>query len=371
MSKLELAKTTASDIDMLRDGYRSAARRGATLFFLLSDMASVNSMYQYSLTSYLEVFAYSLRKALPHTQLFRRLQNIIATLTKNVYDYGCTGIFERHKLLFSFLMAIKLQRADGYVSQAELDFFMKGNVSVEAPERPPPDKWLTGWCDIMKLSQDFSSDFGTLPDDIENNLSVWKEWYDLDALEEVPFPLDYSEKTNTFQKLLIIRCFRVDRVYRAVTKYVIETMGQDFVMPPVVSLDNIFEQSSPQMPVVFILSPGSDPTSDLMKLAERCGSGGGRFKYLSLGQGQEELAISLLHVAVSRGQWLMLQNCHLLLKFLRDLEKQLEIAGNPHPDFRLWLTTDPSPSFPISILQRSLKGTVRTIKEKFNMFFFF
>lgn len=326
------------------------------LFFLLSDMAAVNAMYQYSLSSYLEVFAYSLRKALPHTQLSRRLNNIIVTLTKNVYDYGCTGIFEKHKLLFSFQMAMKLQKGEGSVSQAELDFFIKGNVSLEAPARPAPDKWLTGWTDILKLSQDFSSDFGELPNDIENNLSIWEDWYNLDAPEDVPFPMEYSEQIRPFQKLMIIRCFRVDRVYRAVTKYIIETMGQEFVMPPVISLDNILEQSLPQMPVVFILSPGSDPTSELMKLAERSGSGGGRFKYLSLGQGQEQLALSLLEVAVSRGQWLMLQNCHLLLRFLRDLEKQLEATGKPHPDFRLWLTTDPTPGFPISILQRSLKG---------------
>lgn len=49
----------------------------------------------------------------------------------------------------------------------------------------------------------------------------------------------------------------------------------------------IFEQTTPFTPVVFILSPGSDPTADLMKLADRCGFGGGKFKYLSLGQGQE------------------------------------------------------------------------------------
>lgn len=51
----------------------------------------------------------------------------------------------------------------------------------------------------------------------------------------------------------------------------------------------------------------------------------------------------------------MLQNCHLLVKWLRDLEKQLEKLTKPHPDFRLWLTTEPTPSFPIGILQRSLK----------------
>ena len=51
----------------------------------------------------------------------------------------------------------------------------------------------------------------------------------------------------------------------------------------------------------------------------------------------------------------MLQNCHLLVKWLRELEKQLEKLNKPHPDFRLWLTTEPTPAFPIGILQRALK----------------
>ena len=51
----------------------------------------------------------------------------------------------------------------------------------------------------------------------------------------------------------------------------------------------------------------------------------------------------------------MLQNCHLLVKWLKELEKHLEKLSKPHPDFRLWLTTEPTPLFPIGILQRSLK----------------
>ncbi|GBP55419.1 Dynein heavy chain 10, axonemal [Eumeta japonica] len=121
------------------------------------------------------------------------------------------------------------------------------------------------------------------------------------------------------------------------------------------SLDLIFEQTTPYTPVVFILSPGSDPTADLMKLADRCGFGGGKFKYLSLGQGQEGAALALLEGAIQHGQWLMLQNCHLLVSFLRELEKQLELMEKPNPEYRLWLTTDPTPTFPIGILQRSLK----------------
>lgn len=68
-----------------------------------------------------------------------------------------------------------------------------------------------------------------------------------------------------------------------------------------------------------------------------------------------QVALQLLETAVARGQWLMLQNCHLLVQWLKDLEKSLERIAKPHPDFRLWLTTDPTKGFPIGILQKSLK----------------
>ena len=74
------------------------------------------------------------------------------------------------------------------------------------------------------------------------------------------------------------------------------------------------------------------------------------FHYLLL-----QLALQLLDTAITRGQWLMSQNCHLLVRWLRELEKELEKLTKPHPDFRLWLTTEPTPAFPIGILQRSLK----------------
>lgn len=89
--KLKLAARTAVDIDKLRDGYRPAAKRGAILFFVLSEMALVNTMYQYSLSSFLAVFDLSLRKSLPDGILAKRLKNIMDTLTFNVYNYGCTG----------------------------------------------------------------------------------------------------------------------------------------------------------------------------------------------------------------------------------------------------------------------------------------
>uniref|UniRef100_A0A182TQL6 AAA+ ATPase domain-containing protein n=1 Tax=Anopheles melas TaxID=34690 RepID=A0A182TQL6_9DIPT len=331
--KIVLAEQTSKEIDQLRNGYRLAAQRGAILYFVLSDMAAVNAMYQYSLNSYLEVFSFSLRKAVPDNTLSKRLDNIIQTLTRNVYEYGCIGIFEKHKLLYSFQITIKLEQNRGTLSQAEVDFFIKGKVSLEKTDRACPVTWISekGWQDIVMLGEMFPDKFGDLPSHIERNIYEWSS------------------------HLLLMRCLRVDRVYRMLNNYVAQTMGEEFITPPILSFDSIYEQSTASTPVVFILSPGSDPTSDLMKLADRCGFGGTKFKHISLGQGQEGAALRLLYAALDQGQWLMLQNGHLLISFIKTLEKIIDSIEKPHPDFRLWITTDATPTFPIGILQKSLK----------------
>ena len=103
-AKLKEAQVTSADIDKLRDGYRPAARRGAVLFFILADMAAINTMYQYSLSSYLEVFNYSLKKSLPDSHLPKRLKNIMDTLTHNVYNYACTGEYQNICTVIDYFM---------------------------------------------------------------------------------------------------------------------------------------------------------------------------------------------------------------------------------------------------------------------------
>lgn len=58
---------------------------------------------------------------------------------------------------------------------------------------------------------------------------------------------------------------------------------------------------------------------------------------------------------MARGHWLVFQNCHLLLSYTSKLEKMLESAVNPHPDFRLWLTKEPVTTFPVGLLQIAYK----------------
>ena len=57
---------------------------------------------------------------------------------------------------------------------------------------------------------------------------------------------------------------------------------------------------------------------------------GVKLKYMALGQGMGPRAAEVLEAGAARGLWVMLQNCHLLPKWLKTLEKILERIEKPH-----------------------------------------
>lgn len=91
------------------------------------------------------------------------------------------------------------------------------------------------------------------------NLPHYRAIFDSNDAHELPLAPPWEDKLDTFQKLSFLRCLRPDKVTGAVQAFVSQHLGQRFIEPPPFDLATCYKESSPSVPLIFVLSPGADP----------------------------------------------------------------------------------------------------------------
>ena len=117
---LEDAEKTERSINETRMRYQPYAVRGSLLFFCVADLRSIEPMYQYSLKWFTDLFknAMDAGGAEHSSNIAERVQLLIDFFTYSLYRNVCRSLFEKDKLLYSFLVCTKLMIADNAISQA-------------------------------------------------------------------------------------------------------------------------------------------------------------------------------------------------------------------------------------------------------------
>ncbi|XP_076985176.1 dynein axonemal heavy chain 1 isoform X7 [Tamandua tetradactyla] len=357
-AKVRIAEQTEKDIDVTRMEYIPVAVRTQILFFCVSDLASVDPMYQYSLEWFLNIFLSGIANSERADNLKKRIANINRYLTYSLYSNVCRSLFEKHKLMFAFLLCVRIMMNEGKINQNEWRYLLSGG-SVQVVTKNPAVDWLSdrAWRDILALSN--LPTFSDFAQDFVKHLSKFRNIFDSPEPHREPLPSIWDQYLDQFQKLLVLRCLRGDKVTNAMQDFVATNLEPRFIEPQTANLPLVFKDSNSTTPLVFVLSPGTDPAADLYKFAEEM-KFSKKLSAISLGQGQGPRAEAMVRSSIERGKWVFFQNCHLAPSWMPALERLIEHI-NPdkvHRDFRLWLTSLPSNKFPVSILQNSSKMTI-------------
>eukprot|EP00753_Platysulcus_tardus_P001929 PLAT11596.21.p1 GENE.PLAT11596.21~~PLAT11596.21.p1 ORF type:complete len:1541 (+),score=910.45 PLAT11596.21:361-4623(+) len=176
----EAAKTQAQ-INEARQRYIKVAERASALFFCIADLAAVEPMYQYSLEWYINLFIAAIDRAPPATSLEERLNVLNDTFTYALYQNVCRSLFEKDKLLFSFLLTVKILGSRGDIDATEMRFFLTAATTMatalpnpaSAPGAALNSSWLTDkvWADVSAAAQ--LPGLRGLDKDVTENLRAW------------------------------------------------------------------------------------------------------------------------------------------------------------------------------------------------------
>eukprot|EP00770_Monocercomonoides_exilis_P008083 MONOS_8041.1-p1 / transcript=MONOS_8041.1 / gene=MONOS_8041 / organism=Monocercomonoides_exilis_PA203 / gene_product=dynein haevy chain 9, inner dynein arm 5 / transcript_product=dynein haevy chain 9, inner dynein arm 5 / location=Mono_scaffold00292:32264-47119(-) / protein_length=4951 / sequence_SO=supercontig / SO=protein_coding / is_pseudo=false len=442
-----------------RDEFRAMAVRGTVLYFVLVDLASLDPMYQYSLQYFSSIFSTVLERTPAADELDSRLQSLISALTEMVYWSVSRGLFEKHRILFSFYMTVQIKRREGAISETDWDVFVRGTTALPQPPlmtksgmllspigtpaspsfgnaskmyeyqqaqpeipasvsefvspqcwaelRTMEERWGEVWrgitasvagedlepddVDAEPVFSQNDPDFTLITGDsiaqlqpyhgpnsssqltfslparpLTTSRSIFGRTLWLKVLQApVPtieeFPERWNENLTSFQRLLLIRVLLPHRLQGCMIAYVRQELGEQFIKSPPLDLERAHSDSSCRSPIIFVLSHGADPTQRVIRFARERGFGD-RLRMLSLGQGQGPVAVEMMEQAAQKGEWVFLQNCHLAASFMQQLERvclsfSLAEASQVNEEFRLWLSAMPTPTFPVSVLQNSIKLT--------------
>jgi len=144
-------------------------------------------------------------------------------------------------------------------------------------------------------------------------------------------------------------------------------LGPEYVHGRPFQLEQAYQEVGPGTPLLFLLSAGVDPFAEVKQLAAQFGitEANGRLQVVSLGQGQESIAEEAIDQAQFNGNWVFLQNIHLMVSWLPTLALKLEelsCSNSPNPSLRVFLSAAAPPpgcpsAIPLFILQNSFKIT--------------
>ncbi|XP_008579798.1 PREDICTED: dynein heavy chain domain-containing protein 1-like [Galeopterus variegatus] len=296
--------------------------------------------------------------------------------------------------LVGALGALALLQVTGKASELERLAFWPGLAASPSIgcSKPVPGVTRPAWvgprawheCGMLELLPSFVG----LRASLAGHSSVWQVYLSLSSTVLGPAPGPGPEPLSLLQKLILWRVLRPERLASALADFTTSLLGRPLdenVGAPTMP----FEHSQATQPILILLPSSGHLTATLhpltviQKLAAKHEQGQKHLQVIALGSGAWDpvsAVVSALYQAMYKGHWLVLDNCHLMphwprellqpllglldrAKVVSDLELELLLAqperrnvATVHRDFRLWLivSAEASASLPAVLTQHCM-----------------
>ena len=338
--------------------------------------------------------------------LRRDLEELGRGLTRAVFFDLVRSLYEKHHLLFAFLVAAKTELSNGRLHPEEWQHFLTNGefrvpVGAEIPgtqrveidddendcrldegfgrtgarsgflKAHPGFGWISDsqWQAACRLSalEPVQVIFGKdgLGGSFAADPAAWQRYIQAQRPLEEALPGALSARLSSFQKLLVLRIFHPGSILAGMAAFVRNWCGVDVSRMPPVEIEAAYEDSMCTIPLLFIIDPGTDPTTDIEEFASRHFSDatGSQQQLLTLEATESSLLAfeGCLDRCMEQGKWLFVRNAHMQQDFSQHLQHgfdRLATADDTALDdnFRLWIT-----SFPVFLSKGIYRMSMRVV----------
>ncbi|XP_012580518.1 PREDICTED: dynein heavy chain domain-containing protein 1 [Condylura cristata] len=305
----------------------------------------------------------------------RYLLHLRNKLTRKLLDSTVAALGRTHVPLVGALAALALLQVVKKAPELERLAFWPGlaassstgySKSVPGVVRP---SWLglRAWseCGMLEMLPPFAG----LRASLASHSDVWQDYLSLSSTVLGPAPGPGSNPLSLLQKLILWRVLRPDCLAGALADLTTSLLGRPLDENQGASTLS-FEQSKATQPTLILLPPPGyssttlHPLGVIQKMAATFKQVGKQLQVIALGSEAWDpisAVLSSLSQAMYRGHWLVLENCHLMTRWPKELlqpllglvngakvvsglELELLLAQPEgknvafvHKDFRLWL----------------------------------
>lgn len=167
------------------------------------------------------------------------------------------------------MIATNIAKNADQIDPALWNILLRGaSISSGKEERPMPEeiksfiKLQSSWEIACQLEEIQPEKFGQLTKQLVEHCNKWNNYEKNCEIKDMfdKMPCGYSEQLTRFEKLLILKIVRPEKLNQAFNLYVKYEMGEWYATSPLSSMEYLFSSSDCITPIIFVLSQGADPT---------------------------------------------------------------------------------------------------------------
>ncbi|PLW56951.1 hypothetical protein PCANC_02857 [Puccinia coronata f. sp. avenae] len=356
--KVEETDIVMQEVDQVTAEYLPLAQASSSIFFVLEQLNVLNHFYQFSLRYFLDIFEFVLLNN-PNLLQVQDPKERLAVLLNDIFVVTfrrtSRALLHRDHLMLAMLLAQLKARGLGHeIDDEEYSFLLEGG-SERAGRHPPANFPFLSTEQQVHLQA-----FQRVPcfKDVVEHMSTQPEAWEAFLLSACPENVvpqvwpDASPAAESIRRLLLLKCFRPDRMLAAIAIYVNKLFNTDILAESSYNFDSVVTtEISSSTPVCLCSVPGYDASYRVENLVAAT-----KARCASIAMGSQEgyrLADQAIAAAIRTGSWVLLKNVHLAASWLSQLEKRLQ-SLNPPKGFRLFLTMETNSGIPVNILRQSM-----------------